>query len=336
MTDVAESEQLLNDTITLEYETAERSGALQMTVKHGEQIVHAGVVDAVARDDNYGRTQRGTFKNEAVDKAKEVEGLDASDLETALKNWFSEFVDQFDAASAEMRGEIATEIINGTETPVEIVGAAENNTTYNVTLTFRGRTNTVEFDADAMIPGSSPGALQSALAHQFFEPVDVPKEDWEDIREYWTDANNTEVVRVNETTPLDAKADRTLEYLTDTINPTPTTAAGDSLDVLRNAPNNALVVTEYEREPEEDVDIDQIVWVRDKHLVDEIDSVADVGSKGNIISKLRERGEMVDKWRTRRLTDGPGDTPLWGFTTAALDIDASELDTVDETGGVDP
>lgn len=327
MVDVAQTEQLLNGTVSLQYEPADKSGALKLTVKRGETVVHSSVVDAATDQGNYGRTQRGKFKNDTVAKCEEIDGLDASDVETAIKNWFSDFLEEVDAAETELRGEIATEIIEGTHTPVEIHGKPDKGTTYNVTLTFRGRTETVEFNADVMVPGSSPGALQSSLAHQFFEPVEVPKEDWEHIREYW--AEHSELVRVTETTPDDAKADRVIEYLADTVSPVP------EMDDLLNAPNNAWVDTDYTRQPIENVDIDSIVWVQDRHLVDEIDSVSSVTDKGNIIAKLRERAELVDKWRTRQLTDD-GETRLWGFTLSALGVSPESVPESDDSGGVAP
>jgi len=311
MTDTPTTESLLNGSVTVEYVQAERSGAMRLTIKHNEQIVHSSVVDAAIEENQYGKTQRGSFRNDAVEKAENIAGLDADDLETAINEWYTRFLQNAEIARQDMRGEIAGEIINGTKPPIEIHGAPNNGTVYKVTFAFRGRTNTVEFDADVMVPGSGPGALESVLVHQYFEPAEVPKEDWEDIRAYWSDSDNTEVVSVREEDSTDYKADRLVEYLSDNTVPV------EELEDLGKSPTNAWVDVGGE---ETDTD-ETVVWVQDRHFVDEIEAVANIDNKGAIVDTHRERGEIVEKWRTRRATPGGKRDTLWAFPPDVLGID---------------
>jgi len=330
--DWPETETLLDGTATLAYAPADRSGALKMTIKHNGEIVHSGVVDNIKDDGHAGTTQRGKYRNAAEDAAEPVDGLDESDLATAIDRWFNQFLADADVADDEMRGQMATKVIAGTQTPVEIYGGAADNTSYKVTLTYEGRTNTLEFSASHMLPDAGPAPLQERLAHQYFKPVEVPSEDWEDIREYW--AKHSEVVSVTETTPDDARADRLLGHLSDSINPVP------DFEMLENGKRNAWVDTEYDREPDvSSVDPDIVVWVQDKHYADEIESVSSIDDKGHLSGKLRERKELVDKKRSRNAPtyiEGRDRPQLWAFRPGALGVNPADVEKVKTDGGVEP
>jgi hypothetical protein len=221
-----------------------------------------------------------------------------------------------------LQGEIATEVINGTKGPVKIHGASDNNTTFVVTLEFRGREHDIEFAADDLLPGTGPGPLESARMNQYFERVDVPDEDWDAIAEYWHD--NSEVASVTETTADGARANRVVEYLSDSIEPT------TEKDQLNNSHRAAWVDTKGAETPTGE----PAVWVQDKHFTDQIDSVASVDAKGPVCSELRKQDSLKEKSR-RHWLETDGKDRFWAFEPSAVGVDPETFDDVETDGGVE-
>jgi hypothetical protein len=310
----------LADGLTLKYKSGSVSNTLDIRVEIEGDVIHSDIVKEAAADNHHGETERGKFLNELEDKVKNSDDDATPDVVKALvREWFNDLQEDNTEVSKELRGDIADEVIEGTELPVEIHGASDNNTTYNVTLTFRGRTATVEFDADVMIPGSSPSALQSAFAHQFYAPEEVPEPDWEDIRAYW--AENSEVTTVTDTTADTARANRVLEFLSDSIEPT------TDKENTGNSPRTSVVEPDFEAGP--------VVWVQNRHFDDEIDSVASLDVKNQICKELRGADTLVKKSKPRWRPDTDGQDKFWAFRAEAVGVDADDFEEQDGEGGVE-
>jgi hypothetical protein len=314
----------LDDNLTLSYKVGDSTGTVEVTVEIADTPVHSDTVPAAAKDNQHGNTQRGKYLNDLKEKVAHSD-FDAKPgvVKAHVKGWFDDLRDGGTELDGEMRGEIATEIINGTTEPVQIHGAADNNTTFLVELSFRGTTHDIEFAADDLLPGSEPGALQSALMNQYFERVEIPSEDWEAIAEYWH--SHSEVASVTETTADGARASRILEFLSDSIEPT------TDKEKLDNGKRVALVDKDGEETSEVD---DPLVWVQNRHLDDQIASVTSVEQKGNICTELRKADALKLRSR-RRWLNTDGRDIFWGFEPDRLGIEPDSFDEIETDGGVE-
>jgi len=299
----------LNGRVSVAFEPTDTTGSLHITVEIDGEPVHAATVDAAAQDSHHGNTQRGQFLNSLKDAVADS-GFDvkAGVVRALVEGWFDDLQnDDADIDSNYLESRLVGEIKEGTHEPVEIHGASDNNTTFVVTLEFRGDTNEIEFAADDLLPGSSPGPLESALMNQYFERVDIPEEDWEAIADYWHD--KSEVQTVTETTAKGARADRVLEYLTDGMKAT------DEKQHLSNSHRAAYV----DADGIETSDGEPAVWVQDRHFVDQIEGVASVDAKQDVCGELRKRGDLKEKSR-RHWLDTEGKDRFWAFKPGALGV----------------
>lgn len=317
MVDVAAEE--LSDRLSVAYKKGETTGSVHVDVQIDGETVHSSVVKAAAEDSHHGNTERGKFLNNLKSHVESSDyDVKAGVVRAQVEAWFEDLQDGNTELDSDLRSPLANEIIEGTQTPVEIHAAADNSTVFVVTLRFRGRMNEIEFAADDLLPGSSPGPLESALMNQYYERVDVPDEDWEEIATYWHD--NSEVVTVTETTADGARAERVLEYLTDGLKPT-----SRQMDL-----NNSHQAAWVDADGEETKSGEPVVWVQDRHYVDQIDSVASVDAKKDICKELRKRDDLIEKTRRRSWLDTDGRDTFWAFDPSALGVDPGHFDTGDD------
>jgi hypothetical protein len=264
-------------------------------------------------------TLRGQFLNSVESSLEDRSGVDAETIRNELKEWFAAMneVDREEQAEKFLPDEIQR-IIDGTQYPVEIHGG--ETTTWKVELSYAGRTRELEFEASEMV-GNSAGALQEKIANQFFELVEIEKEDWEAIRERWHE--NSEVVNVVEETASDAIADRVLSKLGNTLKPVGNREdMGNDVAAAWYDPENTTV---YDDAPEDA----PIVWVQDDFLVDQLEAAGkNLEYKGQLIKNLIDRGDIHGS-RGRRKWAWDSYTKVYPFDPDALGV------TPDDVGGSD-
>jgi hypothetical protein len=263
-------------------------------------------------------TLRGQFLNSVEASLESRDGVDADQVRNELKEWFAAMneVDEEEQAEKFLPDEIQA-IIGGTNYPVEIHAA--ETTTWNVELTYAGRTDELEFTAAEMTGTGGAGALQEKIANRFFEIVEIEPEDWEAIRDRWHE--NSEVVSVVEETASDAVADRVLSKLSNTLKPVPEREQmGNDVAASWYDAENATV---YDEAPPNAA----IVWVQDDFLVDQLEAAGkNLEYKGQLIKDLIDRGDIYGS-RKRKKWAWEKRTKLYPFDPAALGV------TPDDVGG---
>jgi hypothetical protein len=320
MSDPAENvdaftEELADGYVTLEYEPI-GGGQMRIAAYANGDVLESGEYNTKI----FGSaTLRGQFLNSVEESLEGRKGVDAGEIRNELKEWFAAMneVDREEQAEKFLPDEIRA-IIQGTNYPVEIHGG--ETTTWQVELTYAGRTRELEFSASEMV-GSGAGALQEKIANQFFELIEIDPEDWEAIRERWHE--NSEVVNVVEETASDAIADRVLEKIGNTVKP-----VGDREDMGNDVaaawydPENATV---YDEAPADA----PIVWVQDSFLVDQLEAAGkNLEYKSQLIKDLIARGDVYGS-RARKKWAWNQRTKVYPFDPDALGV------TPDDVGGSD-
>jgi hypothetical protein len=287
------TEDLADGYVTLEYEPI-GGGQIRIAAYANNDVLESGEYSTKI----FGSaTLRGQFMNSVEESLEGRNGVDPSEIRTELKEWFAAMneIDREEQAEVFLPEEIQG-IIDGTHYPVEIHGG--ETTTWNVELTYAGRTRELEFSASEIV-GNAAGVLQEKVANQFFELVEIEKEDWEAIRERWHE--NSEVVNVVEETASDAIADRVLSKLSNTLKPVPEREdMGNDVAAAWYDEDNSTVYDEAP--PEAD-----IVWVQDDFLVDQLEAAGkNLEYKGQLVKDLIARGDLYGSrkrakwaWETR-------------------------------------
>jgi hypothetical protein len=304
--------------VTIEYEPV-GGGEMRLVALHDDDLLARGQYASVFTGDHKGRTNRGEFLNSVEESLADKSGVDAGEVRTELRKWFDEMAELGREEELELMvpSEIR-QIIKGTHYPVEIHGG--ETTTWKVELSFAGRTRELEFTA-AEITGNSAKLLEEKIANQFFEVIEIEKEDWETIKERWIE--NTEVVNVVEETASDAIADRVLEKIGNTLKP-----VGDREDMGNDVaaawydPENATV---YDEAPADA----PIVWVQDSFLVDQLEAAGkNLVYKSQLIKDLIGRGDVYGS-RARKKWGWDQRTKVYPFDPDAFGV------TPDDVGGAD-
>lgn len=322
MSDPADSvgpftDELAGGYVTIEYEPL-GGGQMRIAAYATSDVLESGEYSTKI----FGSaTLRGQFLNSVEESLEGRSGVDAGEVRNELKEWFARMneVDQEEQAEKFLPDEIRS-IIDGTHYPVEIHGG--ETTTWEVQLTFAGRTRELEFTASEMV-GNGAGVLQEKIANQFFEIIEIQKEDWEAISERWQ--QNSEVVNVVEETASDAIADRVLSKLGNTLK-----AVADREDMgndVAAAWYDADNATIYDEAPADA----SIVWVQDSFLVDQLEAAGkNLEYKGQLIKDLIGRGELYGS-RVRKKWAWDKRTKVYPFDPDALGVSEDDV-----SGGDDP
>lgn len=313
----AYTEELAGGYVTLEFEPVV-GGQMRIAAYANGDVLESGEYSSKI----FGSaTLRGQFLNSVEQSLEGRNGVDASDVRNELKEWFAEMneADRQEQADKFLTDEIRR-IIEGTHYPVEIHGG--ETTTWVVELTYAGRTREIEFAASEMV-GNSAGALQEKIANQFFELIEIEKEDWEAIRERWH--ANSEVVNVVEETASDAIADRVLEKIANTVKPVEDREdMGNDVAAAWFDPENSTVYGDAP--PDAD-----IVWVQDSFLVDQLEAAGkNLEYKGQLIQDLIARGDVYGS-RKRKKWAWDKRTKVYPFNPESLGVSGD-----DAAGGDDP
>lgn len=310
----AGTEEIADGYLTLEYEPV-GGGQIRIAAYAGGDVLESAEYSTKI----FGSTTlRGQFLNSIEESLERRNGVDSGQVRNELNEWFAAMneVDEEEQAEKFLPAEIQA-VISGTHRPVEIHGG--ETTTWNVELTYAGRTRELEFTASEMTGMGGAGSLQEKIANQFFEIVEIEPEDWEAIRDRWHE--NSKVVNVVEETASDAIADRVLTKISNTLKPVADREhMGNDVAAAWYDPENTTVYDEAgPKEP--------IVWIQDDFLVDQLEAAGkNLEYKGQLIKDLINRGDLYGS-RVRKKWTWDSRTKLYPFDPDALGV------TRDDVGG---
>lgn len=320
MTDPTETvdatKEEIADGVELEYEPVP-GGKIKLALHHDGDLIQSAEYGSKV----FGSDQlRGQFINSVSNDLEPRDGVDETDIARKLRQWFSEMneLDKDEQKDKLLTPEVQA-IIDGTNYPVEIHGG--ETTTWNVELTYAGRTAELEFTAGEMASDGGAGALKEKIANHFFEIIELESGDWEAIRDRWNE--HSEVVNVVEETASDAVADRVLSKLANTIQPVgEREQMGNDIAAAWYDGDNSTVYTDAPSDAD-------IVWVQDDFLVDQLEQAGkQLEYKGQLIKDLIARGDLHGS-RARKRWAWDSRTKLYPFVPDALAI------TKDDVGGGD-
>ncbi len=300
-----------------------------LRAEYDGQILASGEYAEVFRGSHRGRTNRGEFINNVSDSLKEIAGIDPDQVKTALRNWFDEMAKVAEEEEMAFQPEHVREIVEGTQTPVDIHGGEE--TTWRVTLTYAGRTTDLDFTAAEMV-GSGGASLEEKLANYYYEIVEIEPEDWKTIRDYWQD--HSEEASFVEETGRDAVAGRFLDRLTDGVRPL------ESLEQVATDPSGAWY-DENNSAGYGDAPADaSILWVQSRFYGDKLEAIGkQIEYRGQLTKDLIARDALYGS-SVRRTWDGNFDrlTALFPFDPEELGIDPDDVAPApgDNTDEVEP
>lgn len=305
--------------VSVEFEPVEGGEMKLAAIYDGETLVSGQYTNEVFAGTHRGRTDSGEFLNRLEDVLAELDGVDPQPVRTNFQQWFAEMGDMSDEEEAEyLLTDDIQAIIEGTHYPVEIHGSED--TTWKVELTFAGRTRELEFSTAEWVGGGA-AALKEKIANQFFEVVEIEKEDWESIRDRWQE--NSEVVNVVEETASDAIADRVLTKLSNTVKPVADRDhMGNDVAAAWYDPQNKTGYPDAGNEP--------IVWVQDSFLVDQLESAGKgIEYKGQLVKNLIARGDLHGS-RARKTWAWDSRTKVYPFDPEALGVSGDDVGTGDD------
>jgi len=321
MSDVADNvgpfeEEVADGYLTLEYEPLP-GGQIRLTARANGDTLESGKYNTKI----FGSaTLKGQFLNSVETSLEGRNGVDATEIRRELKEWFAEMnqLDKNEQKDKLLTDEV-TRIIDGTHA-VEVHGG--ETTIWKVTLTYAERTKELEFTASDMVSGSG-GALKEKIANQFYELVEIEKEDWEAIRERWQE--QAEVVSVVDETASDAVADRVLEYLANNLMP-----VGD-----RDKLGNDVAAVWYDDENVtvcDDAPADgPVAWVQGSFLTDQLESAGkNLEYKSTLVRDLIDRGDLYGGSKRKKWA--------WDTRTRVYPFDPDSLGIAEDdvTGGSNP
>lgn len=316
MTDPADkiepfTEEFAGGFVTLEYEPLP-GGQMRIAAFASGDVLESGEYSTKI----FGSaTLKGQFLNSVEESLTDKSGVDAGEIRQELKEWFAEMneVDEEEQEEKFLTDEIR-QIIAGTQYPVEIHGGEE--TIWNVEITFAGRTSELQFTSAQMVSGGG-AALQEKIANNFFEIIEVEKEDWEAIRDRWQ--QNSEVVSVVSETGEDAIAERVVSMLSRAL--TPVEERDDMKRDVANAWYDEGNSTLY---PECKMD-DDILWIQDDFLVDQLERAGKQTSyKGQLVKHLIRLGKLHGEGKRKKWTSKRREK-VYPAVPAEFGIDADDV-----------
>ena len=332
MTDAADSVDGMTDEIAagveIDFEPV-GGGKIQLRSRFEDEVLERGEYAEVFRDTHRGRTNKGQFINSTAEAAEAIEGIDADEIKSALRNWFTEMAEIAEEEELAFQPDHIQQIIRGTQTPVEIHGGEE--TTWKVTLTYAGRTTDLEFTAGEMVGGGG-ASLEEKIANYFYEIIEIEPEDWETIRDYWQD--HSEVVAVVDETGRDAVAERFLNRIVDAARPL------EELEQVPTDPSGAWYDADNSANYDDAPSDAPILWVQDRFFVDKLEAIGkQIEYKGQLTKDLVDR-EVLYGSNARRTWNGVFErrTRMFPFDPRELGIDEDDVAPApgDNTDEVEP
>lgn len=309
--------EFLDGEVVVEYDPVAGDG-MKISARCGGDVLESGEYPVKVFGD---RTLRGAFLNSVEESLESREGIDAGAARNELKEWFAE-MDRLDRDEEpeKFRPANIQRIVEGTAHPVEIHGG--ETTTWNVELTYSGRTAELEFTAAEMTGNGGAAALEEKIANNFFEIIDIGPEDWDAIKEKWIE--NSEVVNVVEETAQDAIADRVLSNLSKSVKP-----VGDRGEMANDTA--AVWFDETNAAPCPDAPPDAaVVWVQDAFLVDQLETAGKtLEYKAQLVKDLIARGDVYGS-RKRVMWDWDTRTKVYPFAPDALGVEAGDVAQADQ------
>jgi hypothetical protein len=304
-------------------------GELRLRAVYDGDVLTRGDYAEVTRGTHRGRTNRGEFINNVKETATDIEGLDADEIGTSLRQTFEEFIEQAEEEELTYQAAYVRDIIDGTHEPVEIHGGEQ--TTWVVNLSYAGKTAELEFTAGEMV-GSGAAALEEKLANYFYQLEDIEPEDWETIRDYWDD--HSELVTVVDETGRDAVADRFVNKVADAIRPLA------EVEQMPNDPSGAWYDADNAAAFDDAPADGPVLWVQSRFYADKLEAIGkQLEYKGQLTKDLIADGALYGS-SVQRTWDGAFDrrTRLFPFDPRELGIDEDEVapPAGDNTDEVEP
>lgn len=311
---LAQTEEFADGHVTLKYEPMP-GGQIRLAATADGDTLESGFYNLKI----FGSaTLRGQFLNSVEASLEDRDGVDADQVRRELKEWFADMneLDREEQAEKFLTDDVLA-IIDGTHS-VEVHGG--ETTKWMVTLTYAGRTCDLKFTAAEMVSGGE-AALQEKIANQFYELIDLEKEDWEEIRTRWQDQK--EVVNVVEETASDAVADRVLEYMSNNMIPVSDKEdLGNDVAAVWYDPDNSTAC--QATNPDQ-----PIAWVQDSFFVDQLESVGkNTDYKPTLVQDLISRGDLF-RGNMRKKWAWDKRTKVYPFHPDALGVSS---DDVGDTG----
>lgn len=296
--------------------TPVETGTVEFKLRYGGETLYSEAYQRVFESGKYPRQQRSEVCNKFAESLSGVDGIDGDSVADSVKNWLHDLKNTNEDVAV---GPLAQEIVDGTETPVEIWEAPDENTVWRVTLSFRGTTKELEFDADVMV-GDGSTELATKLIHNYHERVEVTEEDWNEIADYWY--NHSEVVGRTTVDTNDEIANRVLSFLANSVEPT------QKRENLENSHATAWVDESNDGGAKETDG--PVVWLRDDLLTDELEAAGKkIQYKGQLIQDLKRAGHLYDtpgentSKRPQSWTPGSSRPRVWPFDPDSIDVDPS-------------
>lgn len=306
------TETLCDGAVTIEVSPI-GGGEVRLTVEYGGTVIESS---EYTREVFTKPTPRGTFLNAVRDGLEPKSGVDAGEVRQEVKEWCAEMAELGEEEEEKMLPGDIQRILSGTHYPVEVYNGEP--TTWNVTLTFDGRTCELEFTAGEMI-GNSGAPLQEKIANEFFEKIEVEAEDWEKITDRWMGKQT--VVHMSDESTSDAVAKRVVDYIGDGLIPV------DERDQMQND----VAAVWYDGKNEagyKNADPKQsIAWVQDTYVVDQLESAEKtIEYKGQIVKDLISRGDMLGSTSKRRWIGDNGSTDkFYPFDPTVLGVSEEDV-----------
>jgi hypothetical protein len=291
-------------------------GKMRLRSLYEGDVLERGEYAEVFRGTHRGRTNSGEFINNTVEAVREVDGLDAEEIKGSLKSWFTEMSELREEEQMAFEAEYVQEIIEGTELPVKAYLGEKS--TWEIELTYAGRTNTLQFTA-AEMTGSGGAVLEEKIANYYLELIDVEPEDWETIRDYWNE-HTVEVANIDETAE-DAVADRFVNKLTDAVRPL------ESLEQVATEPAGAWYDADNTAGCDDVPAGEPVLWVQDRFYVDKLEAIGkQIEYKGQLTKDLIADDTLYGP-NVRRTWDGTFDrrTQMFPFDPRELGIDEDDV-----------
>lgn len=260
-------------------------------------------------------TPKGTFLNKVEDGLESKDGVDESDVRSAVNDWLTDFAELSDDQEKEMMTEEIRQIVDGTQSVQVYKG---DPTTWNISLSLNGEKHTIEF-ATGEMTGNSGGPLVDKIMNEFAMMIEVESEDWQDLRDRWVDQQ--EVVYEQKESADDAVADRVLGFIGRELIPV------EEQDRLGNEISigwfDADNVAEYDG-----VDFgESILWLQDSFVVNQLNATSkSTEYKGQLVKSLISRGDLHGTTVRRHWASDDGSRDkFWPFDPAALNVTESDV-----------
>ncbi|MFC6837232.1 hypothetical protein [Halomarina ordinaria] len=257
--------------------------------------------------------KRGTIANKLRDGVSE--GIDGDAVAGAFHKVCSTLDARHDEVAKALQAPVVTQLLDETD-EVHFYRAGRNGRIV-IKLTREDHHAKIEFTPGEWVRGATAKLEEQYVAAFFPAEVDVEDEHWNELKAVWREVAS--VIEGDDYDSIDAISDDVLSRLRNWVS-----VPFDTREALDRAPTN--VVHEEDVSNFDALDTTgPVVWVQGEAIRD---CVSDVGSHKlypEIISRLRERGDILGP--QKRI----GNHRVYPFTPTLIEYDPENLATIAET-----